>query len=120
MSISFSGLGSGLDYSTWIDQLVEIKMQAVTKLQTQQSNLNTKQNTLNSVKSTFNTLRSSLQTLSDSKYGGTMDVFESNTTSQSSSQYVTATVTSNAARQDLSVFVKQLATTTTATSTKTL
>ena len=40
MSISFTGLGSGMDYSTWVEQLVEVKMQAVKTLETQQKNLN--------------------------------------------------------------------------------
>lgn len=120
MSISFTGLGSGMDYSTWIDQLVEVKMQSVKTLETQQANLNNRKSAFNTIKSNFSTVRSSLQTVADSSYGGSMDLFASNTTTSSNNKFVTATVTNNAPRQDLSIFVKQLATTTTATSTNTL
>lgn len=120
MSISFTGLGSGMDYSTWIEQLVEVKMQSVKTLETQQKNLNTRKNAFDTIKSNFNSVRNSLQTVADSSYGGSMDIFSSNTTTSSNNKFVSATVTNNASRQDLSIFVKQLATTTTATSTNTL
>ena len=35
MAISFSGLVSGLDTSSWVDAFVSVKQQDVTKLQTQ-------------------------------------------------------------------------------------
>ena len=42
MTISFSGLASGLDTSTWVSQLVGIKQEEVTKLQTQLATLQSK------------------------------------------------------------------------------
>ncbi|MBO5947245.1 flagellar filament capping protein FliD [bacterium] len=120
MSISFTGLGSGMDYSTWVEQLVAVKMQSVKNLETQQKNLNTRKSAFDTIKSNFNSVRNSLQTVADSSYGGTMDLFASNSVTSSNNKFVTATVTNNASRQDLSIFVKQLATTTTATSTNTL
>ena len=35
MAISFSGLGSGLDTSSWVEAYVSVKKEDVTKLQTE-------------------------------------------------------------------------------------
>ena len=35
MAISFSGLVSGLDTSSWVDALISVRQQDVTKIQTQ-------------------------------------------------------------------------------------
>ena len=47
MSISFSGLASGLDTSSWVEALVAAKKTEVTKFQTQLTGYQTTKTTLN-------------------------------------------------------------------------
>ena len=61
MSISFSGLTSGLDTSSWIESLVSLKRAKVTTLQTQREEIVASKDTLNSIKSFFTAFRSTLQ-----------------------------------------------------------
>ena len=46
MTISFSGLASGLDTDSWVNALVSVKQLSVTSLQTQLSEFNQTQKTL--------------------------------------------------------------------------
>ena len=116
MSISFSGLASGLDTSSWVEALVSVKQQEVTKLQNELSVLNTSKNTLSSTKTIFNNLRTALENFTDTKFGGTFDLFGKNTATVSNTEIFTATAGANAVRQDYNITVQQLATCTKATS----
>lgn len=115
--ITFSGLASGMDTSAWIEALVSIKQKSVTTLQNKQTNINSTKTVLDTVKSNVSALRSSIEKLTDSKLGGSFDLFSKNTVSSSISDVVSATANEKAARQSLDVVVKQLATSTVATST---
>lgn len=115
--ISFSGLASGMDTSSWIEALVSIKQQSVTNLQTKQTNTQLAKSALDTVKSSVSSLRSSIEKLTDSKFSGSFDLFAKNTVSSSNKGVVTATVNSDAARQSMDVIVNKLATSTTAAST---
>ena len=115
-SITFTGLASGMDTSTWIEALVKIKQQSVTTLQNKQTDLKKSQSTLNDIKSKVTTLRSSIEKITDSKLSGSFDVFAKNTVSSTNKSVVDATVTADAARQNLDIVVNKLATATTATS----
>ena len=117
--ITFSGLASGLDTSSWVEALVSVKKEEVTKLQTNLKSIQTKKTTLNDTRSKFSTLRTSIEKLTDAKFGGTFDLFTKNSAISSNSDIFTATVTSSAARQTYDVKVKQLATYTKATSNET-
>lgn len=113
MTITFTGLGSGLDYSEWVTALVEAKTESVlTPLKTTYSTLTAKQSTLNKVKTSYSSLLTATQTFTDSKYGTSKDIFASNTVSSTNDKQVAATVTNSTPRQTLSVFVNQLATAT--------
>lgn len=110
MSISFSGLASGLDTDAWVQALVSAKQESWVKpLETQKTTLTTQQTALNSVKSTYSSLLSATQTFTDSKYGNTKDVFSSNSVSVSDSKKVGVTVTNDTPRQNLSMQILQLA-----------
>lgn len=115
--ISFSGLASGMDTSSWIEALVSIKQQSVTNLQTKQTNVQLSKSVLDTVKSSVSSLRTSIEKLTDAKFGGSFDLFSKNAVSSSNAGVVTATVNSDAARQSLDIIVNKLATSTTASST---
>lgn len=116
MSISFSGLVSGLDTSSWVDALVAVKQEKVTALQTDLKAIQTKKSTLTDTKSKFTALRSALEKLTDTKFGGTFDLFGKNTAISGNDEIFTATADSGAVRQNYDIKVQQLATYTKATS----
>ena len=116
MAISFSGLVSGLDTSSWVDALVSVKQQDVTKLQTELSSFQTTKSALNTTRSTVSSLRTAIEKLTDAKFGGTFDLFTKNSAESSNTDIFTATVDSNARRQNYDIYVQQLATYTKATS----
>ena len=116
MSISFSGLASGLDTSSWVEALVSVKQEKVTALETELKSLQTVKTTLNDTRSTFTALRSAIEKLTDAKFGGSFDLFGKNTATSSNTDLFTATVTSDAARQSYDITIQQLATYTKANS----
>ena len=116
MSISFSGLASGLDTDSWVTALVSAKQLTVTSLQSQLTSIRNEQNTVSNVKASFSKLQSALQALTDSRINNTADIFASNKVTSSDKDIFTASVTSDAVRDTYNVVVKQLATTTTAVS----
>lgn len=115
-TISFSGLASGLDTSSWVKAFVSVKQEKVTALQTDLKSKQTVKTTLNDTRSKFTTLRSSIEKLTDAKFGGAMDLFAKNSATSSDTDIFTATATSGATRQNYDITVQQLATYTKATS----
>ena len=117
MSISFSGLASGLDTDAWISALLDAKKASWVKpLEDQKTTLNYQKTALNSVKSTYSSLLSATQTFTDSKFGVEKDIFSSNSVSVSDSKKISATVTNSTPRQNVSMQVLQLASPTKVTS----
>ena len=115
-TISFSGLASGLDTSSWVEAFVSVKQQKVTALQTDLKSKQTVKNTLNDTRSKFTTLRSAIEKLTDAKFGGAMNLFAKNSVTSSDTDIFTATATASATRQSYDITVQQLATYTKATS----
>ena len=116
MTISFSGLGSGLDTSSWVEALVSVKQTDVTKLKTELTEVQTKKSTLSTTRSKISSLRSSVEKLTDAKFGGTFDLFAKSSAVSSNTDIFTATADSNAKRQNYDIYVQQLATYTKASS----
>lgn len=116
MSISFSGLVSGLDTSSWVEALVSVKQQKVSTLNTELKGYESTKNVLNDMRSTTSSLRTAVEKLTDAKFGGTFDLFSLNNATSSNSDVFTATATTNAKRQNYTISVSQLATYTKATS----
>ena len=116
MTISFSGLVSGLDTSSWVEAFVSVRQEKVKALETDLKALQTVKTTLNDTRSVFSTLRSAIEKLTDAKFGGSFDLFGQNTVTSSNEDIFTATVTNNAVRQNYDVTVQQLATYTKASS----
>ena len=114
MTITFSGLASGLDTASWVEALVSVKQQAVTDLQTKAAGFQTSQKSLSTMKSYFSAFSSTLSKLADSKLSASSDVFSKFKTTSTNSSAVTATATGGAVAQNLDVEVSQLATSTVA------
>ena len=117
MSISFSGLASGLDTSSWIEQLVALKRAKVTTYQQQKENVLLSRNTLNSIKTFFSSFRSTIERITDTKFNvASMDLFAQNIAKSSNLNVVSATASSDADEGVYKVKVDKLATKTSATS----
>src|SRR5574344_2685812 len=116
-TITFSGLASGLDTSSWVDALVSVKQTTITSLQAQQTAKQNLLSVVSNIKSFFTSFQNTLQKITDSQFGiASMDLFMQNLATSSNTSIVTASATTDAARQSYDVLVKQLATSTKATS----
>lgn len=116
MAISFSGLVSGLDTSSWVDAFVSVKQQDITKFQKQLTKSQSTKAALTTTRSAVSNLRSAIEKLTDAKFGGVFDLFGKSNAVSSNDEVFTATVGTNARRQSYDINVKQLATYTKATS----
>ena len=110
MAISFSGLVSGLDTSSWVEALVSVKQQDVTTLKTKLAAQQSSKNTLNTTRSAVSSLRTAIEKLTDTKFGGVFDLFQQSSAESSNEDVFTATADSNARKQSYDVSVQQLAT----------
>ncbi len=110
MSISFSGLASGLDTSQWVEALVSVRQQKVTALQTDLNAIKAKKSTLGATRTVFNNFRTAIEKFTDAKFGGSFDLFTKNTAKSSNENVFTATANEKAARQSYDITVQQLAT----------
>ena len=110
MSISFSGLASGLDTSGWVEALVSSKQGKITTLQTELQEIQKQKSTLNDTRSVVSNLRSAIEKMTDVKFGGAFDLFNQCTATSSNDKIFTATATSSASRQNYDIVVQQLAT----------
>lgn len=116
MTISFSGLGSGLDTSSWVEALVSVKQQKVTEFQSNLLTVQTKKSTLSATRTSVSSLRTAIEKLTDKKFGGTYDLFGRNNAVSSNEDVFTATASNTAIRQSYNISVQKLATMTKATS----
>jgi flagellar hook-associated protein 2 len=112
-AITVTGLGSGLDYQSWIDALVAVKQDKIDTVSSKVSDTTTKESTLTAVKSVYSSLLSSLESFTTST--SLNSVFNQKTASSSSSA-ISADVSSYAEAQTVKVSVAQLATSTVAQS----
>lgn len=113
MSITVSGLGSGLTYDSWITQLVAIKQKEIDAVSASVTKITNKGNALNSIETDYTNLNTAIETFT--KALASKDVFNQKAVSSSSSS-VTATVDANAKVGTVNVTVDTLATATTAQS----
>lgn len=119
MSIQFSGIGSGLDYNTWVEQLVSAKKAtSVTGLETKKAQLDKQSSALSTIKTSYTSLQSALKTFTNAISGTTSDIWAKTSITSSADDFLTATSTSGLATGDISVSVQQLATSTVAQSAK--
>lgn len=118
MSIQFSGLGSGLDFNSWIEQLVEAKkLSTVTPLETKKTDLENQSSALSTIKTSFTALQSALKNFTSVISGTSNDIWGKTNVTSSNDAYVTATSSSGLATGDIKISVEQLATSTVAQGT---
>ena len=110
MSISFSGLASGLDTSSWVESLVALKKAKVTTLEEEKKEVQSLQKTLTQIKSFFSSFRSMLEKVTDAKFGiASMDLFAQNLATSSNLEALTASATTEAEEATYNVLVDKLA-----------
>lgn len=115
--LTISGLGSGIDYDSWITKLVAVKQAKIDDVSSQVKSIQKKETTLSGLKTNYSNLLDKIKAFTDAY--STSNVFKKKTAT-SSSDAVSATVTSSATAQDLKVTVSSLATATVAKSTDTI
>jgi len=103
-SISLSGLSTGIDTSSIIEQLMKVESQRLTKYQSKLSKYQEKQTAITELQSKLSAFKSALYSISD-----TSKLKAFNTTT-SDSDVVTAEATSSASEGNHSIKIKQLAT----------
>lgn len=115
-TITFSGLASGMDTSSWVEALVNVKKTTLNNLTAKQEKLTSQQMAVSTVQSSFNTLRTKIEKITDSKFGGSFDLFSKTKTSSTDDKFVSAKSVSGAATGSYELSVKQLASSTVARS----
>ena len=109
MSISFSGVGSGLPIDEWVTALVQVEQDKVDSLTDQRDALTDKQNILNSLSSEYSAVQSATLTFTDSLLGAGSDIFSKVSVSASDTSVVTATVTQFATPATIELEIESLA-----------
>lgn len=117
-TITFSGLGSGLDTSSWVEAFVSVKQASVTAIESKLQAVKDKQGTVSKLQASFSSLRTAIEKLTDAKFGSALDLFANNTAKSSNEDVFTAVATKEAARQNYDIKVEHLATKTSAASEK--
>ena len=117
MSISFSGLTTGLDTSSWVESLVKIKQEKVSSYESTKKTLELTQEAVASIKSFFTSFRSVLEKVTDTKFGtAASDIFAQKLASSTNANLVSASATHEAEEAKYDVNVDKLATQTKANS----
>ena len=117
MSISFSGLASGLDTTSWIKSLTALKQAKVTVLQEERETILVQKDKLSTIKSFFASFRSTIEKITDAKFNiAQMDLFAQNLAISSNLKVLTATATDKAKEGTYEIKVNNLATNTKAVS----
>ena len=110
MSISFSGLGSGLPIDEWITALVEVEQAKVETLEAEKEVLQKKQESLNTLKSEYSALENATIKLTDSLHGAGSDIFTKVSVSTSETSTITANVSQYATPSTIDLAIDSLAT----------
>ena len=119
MSISFSGLSSGIDTSSWIESLVALRQAKVTKLEEDKEKIVMSQDVLSSIKNFFASFRSVIEKVTDAKFGiMSMDLFAQNLATSSNVSVLTGSATHEGEEATYNVQVDKLATSTEAASNR--
>ena len=117
MSISFSGLSSGIDTSSWVESLVALRQAKVTKLEEEKESVVSIQDVLSNIKSFFTSFRSTIEKVTDAKFGiVSMDLFAQNLATSSNINVLTGTATTEAEEATYNIQVDKLASSTEAAS----
>lgn len=108
--ITFTGLASGIDTAAWVEALVKNKKEStIDPLSVKKTQVTQANTTLSGVQSSYNSFRTAIEKLTDSRFGGSFDIFSKTKVESSNSDIVTATSTSAAAISDHKISVARLA-----------
>ncbi|MEI3267580.1 MAG: flagellar filament capping protein FliD [Candidatus Gastranaerophilaceae bacterium] len=111
MTISFSGLASGLDTSSWVESLVALKQAKIDTLEEEKETVLLSKETLDNIKSFFTSFRSMIEKVTDAQFGvASMDLFAQNLATSSNLDVLTASATTDAEEAVYNVQVNELAT----------
>ena len=110
MSIQFSGLGSGIDYASWVDQLVAVKAKQLEPLDDKLIKLKNSNAALGVVKTNFENFKNALQAFTNVVSGTTNDIYSKKATTSSMFDCLTASATNRATIGSYTVSIIQLAT----------
>lgn len=105
MDLGLSGLASGLDWRTLVDQLAEVERAPQKTLLTEQTTLNQRNNAYSSIKTQLGVLNNRIAVLKDPAF------FDSRLARVSDTAIATPTVTSGAASGQYAFTISQMATT---------
>lgn len=112
MSISFTGLASGLDVNSIIDQLMSIERRPLDILNQQKSDLEVSRTYVDNIESRVRTLGTSIQKFTDGNITASMDLFKKKVASSSDSGIVSVTAGVNAVNQTFDINVLNIASST--------
>ncbi len=104
VDLSLSGLASGFDWKSVVDQLVEVERAPQYNLRREQLDIEERNNAYTSIKTELTSFQSRVEALQDA------DLYDSRTVSASDSAYAKATVTTGAAVGTYNFNITQLAT----------
>jgi len=105
MEIQLSGLASGFDWQSMVDQLTELERAPQRRMRSDQAEISQKQSTLNSLTSELNSLKTKLEALS------TGDIFDQRSLTNSDDTVATASTSASGLVGNYNLQVTQLATT---------
>src|SRR3989339_1109208 len=112
MSISFTGLASGLPVSDIIDQLMALERRPIDLQETQKKTLEASKTYLDSVESRAKTLATAIQKFTDGNISVGMDLFKMKSASSSDESVLEVTAGAKAVVQNFQVNVLKVATST--------
>lgn len=116
MSISFTGLASGLDTNSIIEQLMAIESRPMQLSQQKVETLENSKTYIDNIETRIKTLKTSLQKLTDGNIAASMDLFKTKEATSSDESKVTVTAGPEAVNQSFNVNVITIATSTKASS----
>jgi len=105
MQFQLSGLASGFDWQSMVDQLTELERAPQRRMRSDQAEISKKQSTLNSLTSELNSLKTKLEALS------TGDIFDQRSLTNSDDTVATASTSASGLVGTYNLQVTQLATT---------
>ena len=112
-SITFSGLGSGMDYATWVDELVAAKKATtVTPLENKKKEYENTKSALDIVKGYFQDFQNSIEAFTDITEYSSNDIFNQKAAKSSFDDYLKVNCTNESLIGDYVVKVLQKATST--------
>ena len=104
MQLQLSGLASGFDWQSVVDQLTELERAPQQRMRADQSTISQKQSVLNSLTSELESLKTNAEALS------TGDLFDQRSVSNSDETVATATAAAGALQGSYQVTINQMAT----------